>query len=638
MIPTTVTANSSTTSKTPDPMANQNKHTSPHSVTTMALPNASSYASNPLVTNAMAGATNKTLLSATASSSATTTATMHSSTSKSLATSCSLQVPNPVSFLQPTPVKEVPRETATTAMSQSVLSNIRPPEPLKHLPTPPSSQASSSVAAPVVVAIPNSSTNTVYHRLPTNTNNNPSSSILTSNLQPASSSPPSTKNSSKKQKNSISLNTSLSVSSSGSVQGENTGRWTAEEHRLFLQGLEQHGKGWKKIASLIKSRTVVQIRTHAQKYFQKIAKARQNGEDGEVSMENRENGNASSSSASKRKRSGNKRKAIASVVASAVVEGKKQATDKTKKLASALGTADDVIPLDFVAPALTPYLHHVSFTNSEIDELTEGQVTPIECTTSQRHCNNVPSAITSNHGTISGAVLEDSLFRFLTPMPNESQVNGVARQAGANPITVPNNVSKISQSQYDEGEISPTGVVDFPSNWAWSEEPPSWYAKGADVDELLNEADALDWLADSGDLNETYNPPPQDHSKMSEPSLMSLVDADDIKMEKTFPTADTVPIPIFESSTNLTTSASSSNMPAFTSMFGSVNNLSNMKKVQSTNLSSVSLFASATEAVDAVVDEENFKLLDEQFDEQAFVTALLDHSGDSAHNLNHLDQ
>lgn len=58
-------------------------------------------------------------------------------------------------------------------------------------------------------------------------------------------------------------------SSSGEgAAGENTGRWTAEEHRLFLQGLEQHGKGWKKIASLIKSRTVVQIRTHAQKYFQ----------------------------------------------------------------------------------------------------------------------------------------------------------------------------------------------------------------------------------------------------------------------------------------------------------------------------------------------------------------------------------
>merc|ERR1719506_1236701 len=70
-------------------------------------------------------------------------------------------------------------------------------------------------------------------------------------------------------------------STNGNVgsSGENTGRWTAEEHNLFLQGLELHGKGWKKIAGLIKSRTVVQIRTHAQKYFQKLAKAKQNGED-----------------------------------------------------------------------------------------------------------------------------------------------------------------------------------------------------------------------------------------------------------------------------------------------------------------------------------------------------------------------
>eukprot|EP00580_Thalassiosira_gravida_P013726 CAMPEP_0201681578 /NCGR_PEP_ID=MMETSP0494-20130426/51184_1 /ASSEMBLY_ACC=CAM_ASM_000839 /TAXON_ID=420259 /ORGANISM="Thalassiosira gravida, Strain GMp14c1" /LENGTH=1079 /DNA_ID=CAMNT_0048165329 /DNA_START=177 /DNA_END=3416 /DNA_ORIENTATION=+ len=70
----------------------------------------------------------------------------------------------------------------------------------------------------------------------------------------------------------------VSTLNHSSGQVENTGRWTSEEHRLFLQGLEQHGKGWKKIATLIKSRTVVQIRTHAQKYFQKLAKARQNGE------------------------------------------------------------------------------------------------------------------------------------------------------------------------------------------------------------------------------------------------------------------------------------------------------------------------------------------------------------------------
>lgn len=53
------------------------------------------------------------------------------------------------------------------------------------------------------------------------------------------------------------------------VAGENTGRWTKEEHELFLKGLEIYGKGWKQIATLIKTRTVVQIRTHAQKHFLK---------------------------------------------------------------------------------------------------------------------------------------------------------------------------------------------------------------------------------------------------------------------------------------------------------------------------------------------------------------------------------
>ena len=45
---------------------------------------------------------------------------------------------------------------------------------------------------------------------------------------------------------------------------------------MFIKGLELYGKGWKKIAGLIKTRTVVQIRTHAQKYFLKLSKARHN--------------------------------------------------------------------------------------------------------------------------------------------------------------------------------------------------------------------------------------------------------------------------------------------------------------------------------------------------------------------------
>jgi len=59
------------------------------------------------------------------------------------------------------------------------------------------------------------------------------------------------------------------------VPRENMGRWTQEEHELFLEGLKIHGKAWKKISEMVKTRTIIQIRTHAQKYFQKLEKAKQ---------------------------------------------------------------------------------------------------------------------------------------------------------------------------------------------------------------------------------------------------------------------------------------------------------------------------------------------------------------------------
>jgi len=58
---------------------------------------------------------------------------------------------------------------------------------------------------------------------------------------------------------------------------EHTGRWTREEHALFLNALRIHGKEWKKVAASVGTRTVVQTRTHAQKYFQKLQKAIQHG-------------------------------------------------------------------------------------------------------------------------------------------------------------------------------------------------------------------------------------------------------------------------------------------------------------------------------------------------------------------------
>ena len=58
---------------------------------------------------------------------------------------------------------------------------------------------------------------------------------------------------------------------------EHTGRWTKEEHESFLSALQMYGKEWKKVAAKVKTRTVVQTRTHAQKYFQKLQKAMEGG-------------------------------------------------------------------------------------------------------------------------------------------------------------------------------------------------------------------------------------------------------------------------------------------------------------------------------------------------------------------------
>jgi len=49
------------------------------------------------------------------------------------------------------------------------------------------------------------------------------------------------------------------------------GRWKTDEHERFLKGLEEFGEGsWAAIAEVVKTRTIVQVRTHAQKYFKKI--------------------------------------------------------------------------------------------------------------------------------------------------------------------------------------------------------------------------------------------------------------------------------------------------------------------------------------------------------------------------------
>ncbi|KAF0700670.1 Aste57867_8848 [Aphanomyces stellatus] len=56
----------------------------------------------------------------------------------------------------------------------------------------------------------------------------------------------------------------------------NSGRWSNEEHNRFVQGLSQFPHGvlnrWRKISKAVGTRTVLQTRTHAQKFFRKLQK------------------------------------------------------------------------------------------------------------------------------------------------------------------------------------------------------------------------------------------------------------------------------------------------------------------------------------------------------------------------------
>lgn len=197
---------------------------------------------------------------------------------------------------------------------------------------------------------------------------------------------------SKKKKPQVTVTMATAVRSQASgqgAQGENTGRWTAEEHRLFLQGLEQHGKGWKKIASLIKSRTVVQIRTHAQKYFQKLSKARQNGEDGEVSMEGRAGlpsvppSPTGAHSSKRRRQAGGTKRKFEAVAPASQRPGKKVGPP----------SSDLTAPLPSVAPVLSPYV----MPSSQAHQPNGGAIQP-------------GASATSSSGALPGPTLDDSLY------------------------------------------------------------------------------------------------------------------------------------------------------------------------------------------------------------------------------------
>mmetsp|Transcript_20433 Transcript_20433/g.64246 ORF Transcript_20433/g.64246 Transcript_20433/m.64246 type:complete len:277 (+) Transcript_20433:155-985(+) len=52
-----------------------------------------------------------------------------------------------------------------------------------------------------------------------------------------------------------------------------SGRWSMAEHKRFVEGLQKFGRRkWIRIAEHVGTRTVIQVRSHAQKYFKKLRK------------------------------------------------------------------------------------------------------------------------------------------------------------------------------------------------------------------------------------------------------------------------------------------------------------------------------------------------------------------------------
>ncbi|CAK4609085.1 unnamed protein product [Aphanomyces euteiches] len=66
-------------------------------------------------------------------------------------------------------------------------------------------------------------------------------------------------------------NQDASSGANGSTVGKGT--WTKEEHERFLKATELYPQGpWKKIAEMVRTRTIRQTQTHAQKYREKLAR------------------------------------------------------------------------------------------------------------------------------------------------------------------------------------------------------------------------------------------------------------------------------------------------------------------------------------------------------------------------------
>jgi len=83
------------------------------------------------------------------------------------------------------------------------------------------------------------------------------------------------------------LSCQLKSNTDNSNTKEISGTWSEAEHKLFLQGLEQHGRKWKKIAAVVGTRTKGQVQSHAQNYFAKLKQKDEGRKKSNVSWDER---------------------------------------------------------------------------------------------------------------------------------------------------------------------------------------------------------------------------------------------------------------------------------------------------------------------------------------------------------------
>ena len=219
-------------------------------------------------------------------------------------------------------------------------------------------------------------------------------------------------------------------------------------------------------------------------------------------------------------------------------------------------------------------------------------------------------------------------FRFLTPCPpgDTSACQSSHRQVGTTHITLPPD--SLNSSVVADGEASPTGVNDisiYPLSWTDAKEPPSWYTKGEDVDALLDIADTLDWLTDTGDLEESYVAPPMEESTDNSLSVM------DDEVDDAYEKHDSSFVDRCSSATNLTLSRVDSTMetmgPALPSFFHSQNETSYTNLLSHAGEGHIS--TGDFKSLPSGLLDAQLQVFDTPMEEHAFVSTILEDDEDN---------